>query len=385
MPTAATPRFIWANFAIDSGTDLQYDRSGNPTDDWEEIILTAPTTTFICRTFSSPTPPCTTAAKKVFWNEENTDRLSIWPSKKHEKVDYEVTRVFLFDGYSDYRIDLDMNSSLPGRNGMMRIKKLLLLLLTAAALLLPAGCGEDPDAWETPASDFTYEIVDGGVRITAYTGSLAWVRIPAAIDGAPVVAIGEKAFFRAGITELSIPESVTEIGRSAFTGNEKLCTVEMQNDPAREGGLVYFGGLFWRVLEWNADENRALVLSEDILEVRPYHSEWTAMTWKECDLRAYLNGEFLENTFTEEERARIRLGNVNTPYRTTETPAGGITKTAFSLLSADEAAAYFPDDASRAACLRSGEPCWWWLRSPGTYKVMFRMCSFRAISSATTR
>ena len=25
-------------------------------------------------------------------------------------------------------------------------------------------------------------------------------------------------------------------------------------------------------------------------------------------------------------------------------------------------------DASRAACLRSGEPCWWWLRSPGTYK-----------------
>ena len=50
---------------------------------------------------------------------------------------------------------------------MMRIKKLLLLLLTAAALLLPAGCGENPDAWETPASDFTYEIVDGGVRITA--------------------------------------------------------------------------------------------------------------------------------------------------------------------------------------------------------------------------
>ena len=107
----------------------------------------------------------------------------------------------------------------------MRIKKLLLLLLTAAALLLPAGCGEDPDAWETPASDFTYEIDDDGVRITAYTGSRAWVRIPAAIDGAPVVAIGEKAFFRAGITELSIPESVTEIGRSAFTGNEKLCTV----------------------------------------------------------------------------------------------------------------------------------------------------------------
>lgn len=67
----------------------------------------------------------------------------------------------------------------------MRIKKLLLLLLTAAALLLPAGCGEDPDAWETPASDFTYEIDDDGVRITAYTGSRAWVRIPAAIDGAP--------------------------------------------------------------------------------------------------------------------------------------------------------------------------------------------------------
>ena len=91
------------------------------------------------------------------------------------------------------------------------------------------------------------------------------------------------------------------------------------------------------------------------------------MTWKECDLRAYLNGEFFEDTFTEEERARIRLGNVNTPY-CNGNPGGGITKDSVFLLSADEAAAYFPDDASRAACLRSGEPCWWWLRSPGTYK-----------------
>lgn len=105
---------FYMNFAIDSGTDLQYDRSGNPTDDWEEIILYSTDDNIYMQNILISNAALYNGGEKVFWNEENTDRLSIWPSKKHGKVDYEVTRVFLFDGYSDYRIDLDMNRSLPG-------------------------------------------------------------------------------------------------------------------------------------------------------------------------------------------------------------------------------------------------------------------------------
>ena len=105
---------FYMNFAIDSGTDLQYDRSGNPTDDWEEIILYSTDDNIYMQNILISNAALYNSGEKVFWNEENTDRLSIWPSKKHGKVDYEVTRVFLFDGYSDYRIDLDMNRSLPG-------------------------------------------------------------------------------------------------------------------------------------------------------------------------------------------------------------------------------------------------------------------------------
>ena len=239
---------------------------------------------------------------------------------------------------------------------MMRIKKAASAPADRSRATAAGGLRGRPRRGETPASDLHTKSSDGGVRITAYTGSLAWVRIPAAIDGAPVVAIGGEGVLPGGITELSIPESVTEIGRSASPATKSCVRWRCKTTPRARAGRLTFGGLFWRVLEWNADENRALVLSEDILEVRPYHSEWTAMTWKECDPRAYLNGEFLENTFTEEERARIRLGNVNTPYRNGN-PGGGITMTAFSLLSADEAAAYFLDDASRAAQIpwRSGE------------------------------
>ena len=67
---------FYMNFAIDSGTDLQYDRSGNPTDDWEEIILYSTDDNIYMQNILISNAALYNGGEKVFWNEENTDHLA---------------------------------------------------------------------------------------------------------------------------------------------------------------------------------------------------------------------------------------------------------------------------------------------------------------------
>lgn len=61
----------------------------------------------------------------------------------------------------------------------------------------------------------------------------------------------------------------------------------------------------WRVLE--VRDGRALLLSEYALESRRYNDIWEEITWENCTLRTWLNGEFLTAAFTAEELAQIVL------------------------------------------------------------------------------
>lgn len=98
-------------------------------------------------------------------------------------------------------------------------------------------------------ADFEYEILDGGVTITKYTGSSTDVIIPAEIEGTPVTKIGflsfeakfdiqsitlpettevicEGAFMDcSSLVSINIPESVTSIERSAFAACTSLETL----------------------------------------------------------------------------------------------------------------------------------------------------------------
>ena len=56
----------------------------------------------------------------------------------------------------------------------------------------------------------------------------------------------------------------------------------------------------WRVLKVNGD--LALVISEKILDCRPYNETRTAVTWETSSIRKWLNGTFLNAAFTEAEK-----------------------------------------------------------------------------------
>lgn len=66
---------------------------------------------------------------------------------------------------------------------------------------------------------FEYIQTDGKATLTAYRGNAAEVRIPATLDGYPVVAIADKAFENnMALSSVVIPSGVKEIGWFAFSG-----------------------------------------------------------------------------------------------------------------------------------------------------------------------
>lgn len=147
---------------------------------------------------------------------------------------------------------------------------------------------------------------------------------------------------------------------------------------------VKFGKYDWIVL--CKQDDKALIITEKIIEKRPYHHEECETTWGTCDLRKYLNGEFYES-FGAEDRARIvKVTNENPNNQWDGTDGGNSTDDYIFLLSIDEVVKYFGDsgkletkqfgpkgeawwfddqyNTARQAKYGS-KNAWWWLRSPG--------------------
>lgn len=100
---------------------------------------------------------------------------------------------------------------------------------------------------------------DGTLIITGYKGDKNVVDVPEKIGSATVAAIGKSAFspfadrisdnvreLRRAITEIKLPESVTEIGKEAFSGCENLRAVNIPNGITEIAEMTFIG---CRVLE----------------------------------------------------------------------------------------------------------------------------------------
>ncbi len=152
------------------------------------------------------------------------------------------------------------------------------------------------------------------------------------------------------------------------------------------GDKIVFGEYEWRVLD--IQDNTALIITEEIIDQRSYHNAYKSITWADCSLRQYLNGEFYDS-FNEDEKSRILLvTNKNLDNHWYGTSAGEDTKDYIFLLSLEEVCTYFGDSLSklynkgekqrywyerkdennskRLAKLHDKNYCWWWwLRTPG--------------------
>lgn len=180
-------------------------------------------------------------------------------------------------------------------------------------------------------------------------------------------------------------------------------TIAMEDVKSTEAKRISFGGYQWIILE--EKDNKILILTEEIIGQRDYHSDLVDITWEDSEMRQYLNSTFYE-TFSPKEQARIletQVSDRDNPWSGTK--CGNPTIDKVFLLSYDEVIRYFGDSGdmrnriswfwedtkgfpggipvrnttaltdglfindqycpARRAFKPDGTLGWWWLRSPG--------------------
>ncbi len=80
---------------------------------------------------------------------------------------------------------------------------------------------------------------DGNATITGYSGSVSALAIPQTIDGHKVVAIGNSAFEGTCLVNVTIPDTVTDIGDYAFENCKQLSSVQLSNSLVSLGHDVF--------------------------------------------------------------------------------------------------------------------------------------------------
>ena len=194
---------------------------------------------------------------------------------------------------------------------------------------------------------------------------------------------------------------------SAADGSKAIQLVDSgtaANIGGEQADNIYFGNYFqsnsttkepvkWRVLS-NSD-GKLFLLSDQNLDVKPYNSSSTSITWEKSTIRSWLNGyeasennsgtdyssnNFIDAAFSSDEQVAIAdtyVYNKNNPSYSTS--GGENTTDQIFLLSIEEAnnSSYFPNGndsrkstntayvASYSGMLGAGEADYWWLRSPG--------------------
>lgn len=151
------------------------------------------------------------------------------------------------------------------------------------------------------------------------------------------------------------------------------------------GDKLVFGEYEWLIIE--VKEDKALLLTKDIIELRDYHNKAIDINWKDCELRRYLNDEFY-NKFSDKDRARIiETSNINPDNLWYKADGGENTMDHIFILSIDDVVRTYFGDSSRLLDYpgknqrywfqRKDEnnikrrtefmnsPWWWWIRTPG--------------------
>lgn len=137
----------------------------------------------------------------------------------------------------------------------------------------------------------------------------------------------------------------------------------------------------WLVLE--KTDGKALVISRYALDFKPYNDTLESVNWETCDIRVWLNNDFINNAFSENDKEMISTVTVSADKnpRWAKNP-GAETQDKVFLLSTEEANRYFSSDDSRKCeptayadaivpHAYNSESCSWILRSTDSIGFSF--------------
>ncbi len=171
----------------------------------------------------------------------------------------------------------------------------------------------------------------------------------------------------------------------------KRYTLSFGTYPQGENGEA--APISWLVLDRRGD--RLLLISEKILAAKRYHNQNRSVQWASCDLRKWMNGEFLEKAFSPADVPLIHRTVLTNPDSTPyQTPGGGNTEDRIFALSVPEAVAYFCKEGEKPWQMMNyqgyrvydsdirARAVWnlpvkgfpdWWLRTPGMEDTLAAM------------
>lgn len=132
-----------------------------------------------------------------------------------------------------------------------------------------------------------------------------------------------------GVTDCSFLKQVPKLPEDLMAEAEPAmpCSPVEKTPPEqfaalREGDVLYFGSypfasdgekraIEWRVQFVDEAKGHATLISSQCLDVMPvFHEDNDKITWKDSDLRRWLNEDFYRTAFTEEERRYITTTDV---------------------------------------------------------------------------
>ena len=169
------------------------------------------------------------------------------------------------------------------------------------------------------------------------------------------------------VAPVTIPENLYA-GMNLFFGR-------YEQDDNRDNGPE---PIEWSIL--NLNNGSALLVSRYGLDHQAYSDTAQAVNWADSSIRAWLNGRFYQNSFSDEEKSRI----IDADFISSEAPKWGDRQGTDAqdhvfLLSQAEVQEFFDNEESRRlqdtpyVYTRSSDSSntdpaysWWWLRSPGT-------------------
>lgn len=163
---------------------------------------------------------------------------------------------------------------------------------------------------------------------------------------------------------------------------------------AKVGDIIEFGRYEQDNIERNGQEpiqwgvmmktkTALYLMAVNVLDEHPYHTDKGAITWADCEMRTWLNGDFLNTAFNEKEQLLIAKSKVTTAKNSVSGAKGGKdTEDKVFLMSHEELITIIRSGAeinlfglyaypTKYALSRGIEPAgygtaMWWMRTPGS-------------------
>ncbi len=138
-------------------------------------------------------------------------------------------------------------------------------------------------------------------------------------------------------------------------GDKKEALVSKVGDTVEYGSFEGMN-IEWRTLAIDTESEKALLISNDIAAYWAFNDVSAEVTWETSTLRQWLNNEFYNAAFTDEQKAIVLDSTLENPANPASGAGGGAnTVDKVFLLSFAEAEQYFSGDDDRVASVNFSE------------------------------